>query len=61
MAEALKLKDISGWKAVIFTDRTILRTDLRFYTPWEIEQLCKVIVEPMKREGYYKAVGQIKE
>lgn len=55
------LRDISGWKAVKFNDRTILRTDLKFFSVWEIDQLCNLIVEPMKRDGWYKVVGQIKE
>ena len=51
----MKLNKYKDWKAVIFTDRTILKKDLQLMSAEQIRGLTELEVEPTKRKGYYKA------
>lgn len=58
----MKLKDDKNWKAVHFTDRTVLRSDWYLYDKYDWEQLTGMIeVIPMKNKGHYKAIKTVTE
>lgn len=55
----MKVKDLSNnWKAIHFTDRTILHSDLAYLSKSQIDHLGEVEVVDMgdNRKGHYFAV-----
>lgn len=52
----MKLHECKDWKAVIFSDRTILKKDCRYMSATQPHYLAGTEVEPVpRRKGYYRA------
>lgn len=50
----MTLKEIMNWKALHFSDRTILRSDLIFLPPEMVHTLLNTEAEPMQEPGHYR-------
>lgn len=55
----MKLHECKDWKAVIFSDRTILKKDCPYMSSVQLYELAETEVEPTKRKGYYKAISSM--
>jgi hypothetical protein len=50
----MKLKECKDWKKVIFSDRSILKKDLKLMSKEQIESLMNLEVSATKQKGVYK-------
>ena len=55
----MKLHECKDWKAVIFSDRTILKKDCPYMSGTQLHELAETEVEPTGRKGYYKATSSM--
>lgn len=55
----MKLCEIKDWKAIHFTDRTILKSDKNFYpTATWYALTCCIDVQKMSIPGHYKPISK---
>lgn len=53
----MKLKDVKNWKAVHFEDRTILKSDEKYFSECAWKTLtCLLEVEEIKEKGHYRVI-----
>ena len=51
----MKLHECKDWKAVVLSDRTILKADCRYMSAYQLHILAETEVEPIpNRKGYYR-------